>query len=116
MSFVSFLPYNAGYKNVSLVIRTPKIQKHTPSNPMLFNNTFPVLIFHPRPPWSVVLVAGTAAEGDVAPDVVAVDVHRMHSPCSQVGNILVAGGSIGVVVLPDVEEVVVLASFPLIHR
>lgn len=61
------------------------------------------------------LVPGTAAEGG-APDAVVVGVHRMHSPCSRVGNVLVAGDNIGVVVLPGAGEAVGHASFPLIHR
>lgn len=55
-------------------------------------------------------------EGDVAPDAVVVDVHHIYSPYSRVGNVLVVGGNIGAVVLPGVREVVVHASFPLIHR
>lgn len=116
MSFVPFLPYNTRGRNASLVIRTPKIQKHTPSNPMLFNHTFPVLISHPHHPlWSVALVPVLAVEGGVVPDAVVVDVHHMYSPCFRAGNVLVAGGNIGVVVLPGVGGVVVHASFPLVH-
>lgn len=58
------------------------------------------------------LVPGTAEGG--APDAVVVDVHH-NSPCSRVGNVLVMGDNIGVV-LPGAEEAVGHASFPLIHR
>lgn len=107
-------PYNEG-QNAFLVIRTPKIQKPTASNPMLFKKYLCDLISHPcHPLWFVALILGVVVE-DVAPGAVVVGVQHIYSLCFRVDNVLVMGDNIVVVVvLPDVGEVAVRGSFPLI--
>lgn len=84
---------------------------------MLFKKYRCILISHPRHPlWSVALMLGVVAE-DVDPGAVVVGVHHIYSPCYRVDNVLVIGDNIVVeVVLPDVGEVAVHGSFPLIDR